>query len=105
MVYEEVSHDYQVLAFCSGFSSSLNNLFYFHNIIIIPATFEDAFEILKGLAEESGAPSGIELLRIRLSENTILVGLPGMKEEIEKGTFPPPPRPRNPPPEQAPEEE
>jgi len=54
---------------------------------------EDAFEDLKDLAEKSGAPPGIELLRIRPSENTILFGMPGMREKIEDGSYPPPPPP------------
>eukprot|EP00591_Stephanopyxis_turris_P000121 CAMPEP_0195519980 /NCGR_PEP_ID=MMETSP0794_2-20130614/15874_1 /TAXON_ID=515487 /ORGANISM="Stephanopyxis turris, Strain CCMP 815" /LENGTH=164 /DNA_ID=CAMNT_0040649241 /DNA_START=160 /DNA_END=654 /DNA_ORIENTATION=+ len=53
-------------------------------------SLEDVFEIVTKLAEEAGAPEGIELLRIRPSENTILFGMPGLSERIEKGEFPPP---------------
>ena len=49
---------------------------------------EEAFGVLKGLAEESGADDGIELLKFRESEKTILVGLPGTLERIDAGEFP-----------------
>ena len=42
------------------------------------------------LAEASGAPEGIELLRVRPSENTFMCGLPGTSKQIEAGEYPPP---------------
>jgi len=54
-------------------------------------TLEEAFDVLQNLAVSAGAPKGIELLQTRNSDNTILVGKPGMMERIENGLFPPPP--------------
>ncbi len=52
---------------------------------------ENAFEALKGLAVESGAPAGIEMVQVRECEKTILFGMPGIMEKIERDEFPPPP--------------
>lgn len=52
-------------------------------------TMEHAFEVLKELCEESGAPKGIELVQAREGENVILFGLPGTLERIQAGEFPP----------------
>ena len=59
-------------------------------------TFEDAFCVLRDLAKGAGASPGIELLRIRSSENTILIGQPGTLDRIRSGDFPPPPPPPRP---------
>jgi RNA-binding protein YhbY len=56
-------------------------------------TLEAAFEQIRDLAQESGAPEGIEMVQHRVSENTILFGRPGTLALIEKGEFPPPPPP------------
>lgn len=48
-----------------------------------------AFESIKALAEESGAPKGIELIQLRDFDRTILFALPGTLEKIENGEFPP----------------
>jgi RNA-binding protein YhbY len=54
-----------------------------------------AFRHLKGLAEESGAPQGIECIQARVSDSVILFGMPGTTERIQSGEFPsPPPPPR-----------
>jgi RNA-binding protein YhbY len=50
-----------------------------------------AFRHLKGLAEESGAPHGIECLQAREGDGVILFGMPGTAERIRSGDFPPPP--------------
>jgi RNA-binding protein YhbY len=52
-----------------------------------------AFRHLRGLAEESGAPAGIECIQTRESDSVILFGMPGTTERIKSGTFPPPPPP------------
>ena len=49
----------------------------------------NAFECLRDLAEESGAPKGLECLQVRESEKIILIGLPGTHARIEAGDFPP----------------
>ena len=53
-------------------------------------SLDEAFDVLRDLAEKSGAPEGIELLHTRKSDNTILFGKPGMTDLIEKGVYPPP---------------
>ena len=50
---------------------------------------EAAFETLKQLAVNSGAPVDIELLQSREAEQIILVSLPGIRKRIETGDFPP----------------
>lgn len=54
---------------------------------------EEAFGQLKDLAEKSGVAFGIELLRIRPSDNTIMLGSCGLSEKIANDDFPPPPPP------------
>ncbi len=57
-------------------------------------SLENAFEVLKALAVESGAEcAGMELLHIRTSEKVILFGREGALEAIDGGDFPPPPPP------------
>ena len=48
-----------------------------------------AYERLRNLAIESGAPNDIELIQMR--DRTIMFGLPGTMENVENGSFPPPP--------------
>ena len=57
---------------------------------------EKAFETLKSLAVENGAPDGIELIQARNSDKIILFGMPGTMELMKKGEFPPPPPPPRP---------
>jgi hypothetical protein len=52
-------------------------------------TLEEAFKQLAGLAVESGAPEGIQLIQARETEKTILFGMPGTVERIKNGDFPP----------------
>lgn len=59
-------------------------------------SLDSAFDALRKLAEENGAPAGIELIQFRNTENTILFGLPGTMDRIKDGTFPPPPPPPRP---------
>jgi hypothetical protein len=51
------------------------------------------YEQLREHAVQSGASPDMELLQVRPSERTLLVALPGTKDKIEQGTFPPPPPP------------
>lgn len=51
---------------------------------------EHAYEVLKELCEDSGAPKGIELLQAREADKVLLFGLPGTLERIQAGEFPPP---------------
>jgi RNA-binding protein YhbY len=50
----------------------------------------EAFAQLAQLAHDSGASSALELLQVRETEKTILVGLPGTLARIAAGEFPPP---------------
>jgi hypothetical protein len=51
------------------------------------------FHILKKLAEDAGAPEGVEYIQSRDIEKTIMFGMPGTLERIQSGDFPPPPPP------------
>ena len=51
-------------------------------------SLEAAFEHLRSLAEENGAPPGIELIQSREADKIILFGLPGTMERINDGHFP-----------------
>jgi RNA-binding protein YhbY len=57
-------------------------------------TYEDIFNLLKSVVEKKSDMTGIELIHIRNSENTIMVGLEGTLDNIREGTFPPPPPPK-----------
>jgi hypothetical protein len=52
-------------------------------------SLEGAFETLRDLAVKSGADADMELLQARTGEKTILIGLPGTRERIRTGDFPP----------------
>ena len=58
-------------------------------VSIVSGSLEEAFDVLRILAEEKGAPKGIELLQFRKSDNMILFGRPGTMEKIENGEYPP----------------
>jgi RNA-binding protein YhbY len=79
--------------------NSLRQLLESHTIVKVKVntqkfgTLEAAFEQIRDLALEAGAPEGIEMVQHRVSENTILFGRPGTLASIEKGDFPPPPPP------------
>lgn len=51
-------------------------------------SLQEAFVQLRALAEENGAPAGIELLQARDSEKIILFGLPGTLQRIKDNEFP-----------------
>lgn len=51
-------------------------------------SLETAFATLRSLAEQSGAPSGIELLQARQGDKILLVACPGTRERIANGEFP-----------------
>jgi RNA-binding protein YhbY len=57
----------------------------------------EAFERIRALAEESGAPAGIECIQARERDGVILFGMPGTSGKITSGEFPPPPPPPPPP--------
>lgn len=61
--------------------------------IVHIGTLEKAFEDIRDLAVESGAPEDIEMVQARDKDNIILFGMPGTIEKVEQGTFPPPPPP------------
>jgi hypothetical protein len=61
-------------------------------------TLEKAFEDIRKLAVESGAPEDLELIQVRDKDKIILFGMPGTLERLKSGDFPPPPREYFPPP-------
>lgn len=69
-----------------------------HLVSYLSGSLEDAFSVLAKLAEEAGAPEGIEYLQSRASAKTVLLGMPGTLAKIEAGDFPPPPPPEYVPP-------
>ena len=79
--------------------NSLRQLLEAHTVVKVKVstqkfgTLDVAFEQIRDLAQESGAPEGIELVQKRDKENTILFGVPGTLARIEAGDFPPPPPP------------
>jgi RNA-binding protein YhbY len=79
--------------------NSLRQLLEAHTVVKVKVstqkfgTLQVAFEQIRDLAQESGAPAGIELVQMREGENTILFGMPGTLARIEQGEFPPPPPP------------
>jgi len=79
--------------------SSLKELLYDHTAVKVKintnkmGTLEEAFEILKKLTEDSGGESSIELIKVRTSQNIIMLGRPGTREMIAAGEYPPPPPP------------
>lgn len=56
-------------------------------------TLNDIFPVLKQLAEEAGAPQGVEFIQSRDIEKTIMFGMPGTLARIQSGEFPPAPPP------------
>ena len=60
----------------------------FHN------STQEAFEVLKNLAIENGAPPDLELIQLREGTKEILFGMPGTLQKMQEGTYPPPPPPK-----------
>jgi RNA-binding protein YhbY len=52
-------------------------------------SLEQAFDALKACAVESGAPATIELLQARDKQHILFIAMPGTRERIERGEFPP----------------
>jgi RNA-binding protein YhbY len=74
--------------------NSLRQLLQDHTIVKVKIntrrfdnSLEQAYEAIKELAVESGLDD-MELLHVRESEKTILVGLPGTRKLIEAGEYP-----------------
>jgi len=51
---------------------------------------QQAYETLRNLAVENGAPADIELIQLREGSKEILFALPGTLKRMEEGAFPPP---------------
>mmetsp|Transcript_5230 Transcript_5230/g.7069 ORF Transcript_5230/g.7069 Transcript_5230/m.7069 type:complete len:188 (-) Transcript_5230:181-744(-) len=51
-------------------------------------TLEEVFYQLKEYTENAGSSKGVELLRVRPSDSTIMVGSAGLSELISQGEFP-----------------
>jgi len=83
--------------------NSLRQLLEAHGVVKVKVntrrfdnSLETAFEQIKELAEEAGAPPGIELVQARERDHIILFGSPGICQRISNGEFPPPPPPPRP---------
>jgi RNA-binding protein YhbY len=75
--------------------NSLRQLLEHHTVVKVKVntrrfdnSLEEAFKQLRKLAEEHGAPQGIELLQAREADKVILFGWPGTRSRIELGEFP-----------------
>jgi len=82
----------------STHGNSLRQLLEAHTVVKVKVhtrksngDLEAAFERLKGLAEASGAPSGLECLQLREKDSIIMFAMPGTRERVQSGDFPPPP--------------
>lgn len=79
--------------------NSLKELLNAHTVVKVKinstklGSFEDVFEALKAVVERVGDMKDLELLHIRKSENTLLIGKGGTMENIRIGAYPPPPPP------------
>ena len=79
--------------------NSLKELLNAHTVVKVKinstklGSFEDVFEALKAAVEKKGDMKDVELLHIRKSENTLLLGKGGTMENIRIGAYPPPPPP------------
>lgn len=79
----------------SSHGNSLRQLLEQHTMVKIKVntktfgSLQAAFEQLKRLAEERGAPTGMELLQARDYSKTILVGIQGTQQRILDGDYPP----------------
>ena len=51
---------------------------------------QQAYETLRNLAVENGAPAELELIQLREGSKEILFAMPGTIKRMEEGTFPPP---------------
>ena len=69
-----------------------------------PAANEDVYETLKSEVAKKNM-SGVELIHIRNSENTIMIAKEGTMDKIKDGSFPPPPPPPREPREESESEE
>lgn len=75
--------------------NSLRELLNAHTIVKVKinstklGSLEDVFESLKEVVEQSQEFSGVELIHVRNSENTIMLGKAGTMDNIRDGTFPP----------------
>lgn len=77
--------------------NSLRELLNAHTVVKVKinstklGSLEDVFETLKALVGQSEGFAGVELIHVRNSENTIMIGKEGTMDNIRDGTFPPPP--------------
>ena len=75
--------------------NSLKELLNAHTIVKVKinsdkiGSLEDVFESLKDLVGKKGGMIGVELLHVRKSENTLLIGVEGTMDKIRGGLFPP----------------
>jgi len=76
--------------------NSLGELLTAHTVVKVKinsqklGTPQDVFDILKDFVEKGKANiSGIELIHVRKSDNTIMCGLEGTMDRIKAGSFPP----------------
>ena len=76
--------------------NSLRELLNAHTVVKVKinstklGSLEDVFEELKSLVGQTEGFSGVELIHVRNSENTIMIGKEGTIDSIRDGSFPPP---------------
>lgn len=77
--------------------NSLRQLLAHHTVVKVKVntrryggSLQSAFEQLRSLAEQNGAPPGIEMIQARESDHIILFGQPGTMDRISNDDFPPP---------------
>ena len=75
--------------------NSLRELLNAHTVVKVKinstklGSLEDVFETLKSTVDKSEDCPGVELIHVRNSENTILIGKKGTMDDIREGKFPP----------------
>lgn len=91
----ENDHDWYLIC-CMAFSHccGCNSIFSCFSLRTKLESLQNAFDALRELAVANGAPDTIELLQARESDKILLIGSPGVLEEVKEGTFPPPPPPK-----------
>jgi RNA-binding protein YhbY len=77
--------------------NSLRQLLLDHTVVKVKVntkkfnnSVQQAYETLRTLAVENGAPDDIELIQLREGSKEILFAMPGTLKKMEQGSFPPP---------------
>ncbi|CAJ1928085.1 unnamed protein product [Cylindrotheca closterium] len=75
------------------------------NTMPYDGSLQNAYDALRDLAVENGAPETIELIQMKDSDKIVLIGSPGIIDQVKAGSFPPPPPPPPPSPSSSDERE